>query len=165
MQGDDIAGEKEYAFPQEIFDETAEVISNLDILRFAIRERMPVSFNYKDKERFIEPMFLYSVNGGEYLVGYNIEIDRLMMYPLDEIGMVYLIKGKVTTKIVNISKDCTNMPDKKLLLKRMKNKSSTAKNTCCKVKAGQRVIGEIDEEGAYRLHSWDCKEVNKYWWT
>lgn len=115
----------------------------------------------------MEPKFLYHVAGLDYLVGYDLE-EALASYRLAEIGMVFLVEGRAYHQV----KDLLNAHDGgrslrsplKLLPKRYFHRPLIKKRGCCHLQPGERIVGEIAEDGSLAVHLFDCEKARRYWW-
>lgn len=163
--------EKKYLLPEILFKDTAETIDDIYIIKLAMDGGMPVAFTIDKRERVVEPKFIFRVDGKDYLIGHDIENGILYSFAFKEIEMVFLIEGESKYPMLDILSGaayfCLN-PNSKDLRKILKNriikKNIVRKKECCCPKKGQKVIGEIEENGEIHIHSYDCREAKKYWW-
>ena len=86
--------------------------------------------------------------------------------------MVFLIEGSTKYPVLDILSGAAhfclnpNLKDlQKILKSRTIKRNIIKKKECCYPKAGQRVVGEVDETGDIIVHSFDCSEAKKYWWS
>lgn len=162
---------KRYLLPEIIFKNSAEVIDDLYIIKLAMDGGMPIAFTFEKRERFIEPKFIFRVDGKDYLIGFDVENEILCSFALKEINMVFMVQGEAKQPLLDILSGtahfCLNPNSKdlqKLLKNRMAKRAIIKKKECCSPKAGQKVIGEVDEDGNIIVHSCDCAKAKEYWW-
>lgn len=164
--------ERKYLLPEIFFTKHGELVDDLCIIKLAIEGGMPVAFNYEGKERIVESKFIFKIDAKDYLIGYDIEGGNLCSFSFDKIEMVFLVQGDASLPVLDVLTGaayfCLNPNSaelKKLLKNRIIKRAVIRKKECCLPKAGQKVIGEIEENGEIHVHSYDCREAKKYWWT